>query len=699
MKWLSAGLTFVNFTTLCGLFLGMVGGGLNESIAVVSFVLGTGAAVAAYFTTIDSKPVANVAEPNQPTETLSRRAQGRLAKMAPNLRTSRATRYRSFWPWLVGACFAVFAFRSFCWLLYIDGEEWKIQSPNNLGDLALHITYIKNFANGAPIWPDNPIYVFSKMRYPAGTDLFNALLVCLHLDLARGLIWAGLLASLATFYALLRWGGAFAVAGFLFNGGVAALWGSGFFKTFKFVDYQSSGIAWKSIPLAMFLTQRGLLYAIPAGLLLLWSWREKFFRAPAVAGIADPGDNADRLHRARPQALPFWIELPLYASLPLFHAHTFLALSGVLLFLFICGDAKIRSHVGTLVAGALLPATFFAWLISDNFHASSMLQWKPGWVLNDPEFRLSGWFDFWFTNFGILIPIVVVLLGGCAWRVYRSDAWWKFELFAAVALATIALCLWRVRESGFQWSIVFFLAAALGLLGLVLWRAFKTGFTWNEKLSEEITFLAPAVAIFIIGMLFKFAPWEWDNLKVMVWAYFLILPFLWNDLIVRSTIPARVALCALLFASGFISLFGGLAAGRPGFGFANRAELDAVAIAVRKLPIEARFAAYPTFNHPLLLQGRKVALGYPGHLWTQGFNYEETYARLGHLMSGAPDWRETARQLGVRYIFWGREEKTNYPTSKRSWEQTTPVLAAGNWGAIYDLESARPVGQPLITPR
>ena len=177
----------------------------------------------------------------------------------------------------------MFAMRSFCWLLYIDGSELRIQSPNNLGDLSLHITLIRNFANGVALWPDNPIYVFSKLRYPAGMDLFNALLCLVHVDLMRGLVWTGLLASLATFYAFFRWGGAFAVAGFLFNGGTA---GFQFFDKLKFSDYQGvNTIAWKSIALSMFVTQRGLLYAIPAGVLLLWHWRETFFRRAPVAGV------------------------------------------------------------------------------------------------------------------------------------------------------------------------------------------------------------------------------------------------------------------------------------------------------------------------------------------------------------------------------------------------------------------------------
>ena len=620
MKWLSAGVTFVNFSTVCGLILGMVGGGLTFSIAAISVLFG--AAIAAYLRASDS-PKADVLESPKAEANLfrdTRRPQPGSADVV--LRHSLFAKYRDVWKWILAACFAIFALRSFCWLLYIDGDELKIQSPNNLGDLALHITYIKNFANGVSLWPDNPIYVFSKLRYPAGMDLFNALLCCLHVDLTRGLVWTGLLASLATFYAFYRWGGPFAVAGFLFNGGIAGFQILSSSTFLKFVDYQGDKtIAWKSIPLTMFVTQRGLLYAIPAGLLLLWHWREKFWSTET---------RQDR-HRA---PLPFWVELSLYASMPLFHVHTFLALSAVLVCLFLCGNAPMRWHIAVLIAGAFVPATFFVWSISDNFHAASMLEWNPGWVMHDPDFGRSTILQFWFENFGIFIPLALCLLAVCCW------------------------CLW------------------------------KSGINWNEKLPEKIAFLLPAAAIFISGLLFKFAPWEWDNLKLMIWAYFLVLPFLWTDLIARWPLEVRVAVCIALFASGFVSLFGGLAAGRTGFGFANRAELDEVGIATRNIPVEARFAAYPLYNHPLLLEGRKVVLGYPGHLWTQGFDYAGTENQLRQLMEGAANWRETARGLRARYLFWGREEQSNYPTSKRPWEKAAGLVASGDWGAIYDLAQA-----------
>ena len=80
-------------------------------------------------------------------------------------------------------------------------------------------------------------------------------------------------------------------------------------------------------------------------------------------------------------------------------------------------------------------------------------------------------------------------------------------------------------------------------------------------------------------------------------------------------------------------------------------------------------------------------LGYPGHLWTQGFDYGDIQKKLELLMRGAPGWRDHARELQVRYLFWGREEKTHYGTGTRPWEQDARLVASGPWGAIYDLDT------------
>ncbi|HEY2568634.1 MAG TPA: hypothetical protein VGI25_04885 [Candidatus Udaeobacter sp.] len=685
MKWLSAGLTFVNLSVVCGLLLGMVGHGLNALSAALALICGVAFAVAAWLGTSD---------PGKQS----------LSESAPST-PQTGWRYGKTWFWLVAAFFALFAVRSFCWLLYIDGSDLKIQSPNNLGDLSLHITWIKNFASGVALWPDNPIYAFSKLRYPAGIDLFNALLCLVHVDLIRGLVWTGLLASLATFYAFFRWGGTFGVAGFLFNGGIA---GFQFFKTFKFLDYQGTAadvahraIAWKSIALSMFVTQRGWLYAIPAALILLWHWREKYFRSTATAGVglsildassvqqdtktesadanaadtrppvtrndADRATDANACSNSR-GPLPFWVELSLYASMPLFHVHTFIALTIVLVvaLLFerfslpkIFSNAPIRKHAATLLSVAFIPATFFVYLVTDQFHAKSMLKWRPGWVQDSPDFA-APFFKIGPANFPIDAPHL--WLARKMWNgvIAPFFQFWltNFGLWVLLTLALVVLC---------------------------IWRAWKAGWRWGKTPPADVAFVLPAVVIFGLGYFVQTAPWDWDNLKLMVWGYFLILPFLWSDLLARWAFPERAVTCIALFASGFVTLLGGLSAGHPGFGLIERARLDGIGAAVQPLPVEARFATWPTYNHPVLLQGRKVVLGYPGHLWTQGFDYNNANNKLTALMRGAPNWREIAQSLGVRYIFWGRDETANYQGSTHPWETTAPRVASGDWGAIYDV--------------
>ena len=288
MKWITALVTLVNLSVISGVLLGLAGRGLNTLSAAVALMCGAAFAVAAYLGTSDKAVRQEAANGPELPRKSGDDSEPESTKPSPTW--SALMRYRGVWFWAMAVCFAAFAIRSFCWLFYIDGSDYKIQSPNNLGDLSLHLTLIKNFANGVAIWPDSPIYVFSKLRYPAGIDFFNSLLSLVHVDLIIGLVWVGLLSSLAIFYGFYRWGGTFAIAGFLFNGGIA---GFQFFKTFQFLDYQGTAadiahtqIAWKSIVLSMLVTQRGWLYAIPAGLVLLWHWREKFFSQGAA--VSEP---------------------------------------------------------------------------------------------------------------------------------------------------------------------------------------------------------------------------------------------------------------------------------------------------------------------------------------------------------------------------------------------------------------------------
>ncbi len=569
----------VSTAVLVAIVLGFIGGGLSAQTAAASLCAGSGLAAIMYWRQRDE-----------------------------------AVLIRGLNLWESGAVllFTLFALRAFLWLVFREGDAVKVLSPNNLGDLSLHLTYIHQLANGAPFWPENPILAGSRLTYPLGVDLFNALLVLAGADTLRSLVWVGLAGSLLTGLALWRWGGAFVVTGFLCAGGLA---GFAVFRSGEMADYQAE-FAWKSLPLALFVTQRGLLFALPAGLALLCSWRARFF----------PSDDGEK-------PLATWVEVLLYASLPVFHLHTFLFFSILLLAWFIV-NIPARGALLRLVGMAFVPASALVFLVTGNLSGPALLGWMPGWMQSDPD-----WGTYSRETLGISSPLL------------------SAPLF------------WLVNF-GF---LPFFVAALVSRVAVVP----------EHQWTRAAVF--PALGIFLLCCLVRFAPWEWDNTKLMLWSYLIVLPFLWRDLISNWAMPWRAAACFALFWSGFVSLLGGLDSTQRGYTIAQRSEVDAMVEPLRRLAPDDRFVAQPTYNHPLLLLGRPLLLGYTGHIWSHGYSWQEPLARVESILRGEEGWRERAIGAGARYLFWGSREAEAFPASTQPWREELPVVATGTWGTIYDL--------------
>jgi hypothetical protein len=501
--------------------------------------------------------------------------------------------------------FLVFAVREFSQVIFVVNDDIRVLSPNNLGDICLHLAHINYLASAPHFWPHNPIFAFDKLRYPIGLNIFNAELKLIGIEPDVGIKLVGLVGSLITLRALFLFNGSFGVAAFLFNGGLA---GFLFFQSFALKDYQAD-VAWKSIPLAMFITQRGLLYAVPAGLLLLHHWKTTL------------------LDRRREQGIPAWAEWLLYSTMPLFHPHTFLFLSFLLLWWFLFGDPNWRSHFLRLILLSLIPATICAYLVT-GFAKSGAIGLKLDWMAGPNE---APWW-FWLQNFGLFLPASLALL--------------IYLLLPAKPLA---------RDAKQRIRLLFF----------------------------------PGAIVFLACAFFRFAPWEWDNTKLFFWAYLVIMFCLWEAFIVKWHPLLRAPAIFGLFFSGFISLVGGICANPEGYGIGRASEWQQVGDATSSFPPNKVFATYPTYNHPVLVNGHRVVMGFPGHLWSHGLDYKPVEVKLVALMNSEDGWEKTAKELGVDYLFWGPFEETNYPDSGKEWEQKCRLVADGPWGRIFDLKTPR----------
>lgn len=494
--------------------------------------------------------------------------------------------------------FTVFGFASlrvFLWLVYPAGAELKIQSPHNLGDIALHLNLVNRWANGGKFWPDNPFMSGAVFAYHPGMDLWNAAIRVAGIPLLEGLRWTGLLGATAAAAALWRWGRGFAMAAFLFAGGfgtLVELWRYGC------IDPMQSDEAWKNIFLAMFVTQRGLLYAVPATLVLMTVWRAQL----------DNGEEGPYL--------PVPAQVALYATMPLFYAPAFLFLSAHLAVcaIFAWRNVPLRPFVGAGLA-SVIPATWLVRMVTAGFSSGTALRFSPGWMQADQGPL------FWISNFGIFLPLA--------------------------AIAGVAV--------------------------------FQRGETRGDR-SAWVT----GASTLAFSFLFLIAPWAWDNTKLILWGYLAVVPVIWKC-VIRGVPPwARATLCILLFAPGAVSLGSGLAL-RNGYGLADRGELTEMQVLLRAIPVDARVACAPEYNHPALMLGQPVAMGYDGHLFSQGLDYRQVQHDLDALMNGAAAWRDAARRLQVRYLFWGKREQARWPDSAQPWKQCAPVVGSAESGRLYML--------------
>lgn len=487
----------------------------------------------------------------------------------------------SFWDWVMIAVFSCASARAFLWLIYADGDSWKVLSPNNLGDLSIHLAFIHHLAETTRWWPQSPILAGDHLRYPLGADLFNALLERVGMHPEIGLLWCGILGAMLTGYALWRWGGAMALAALLFNGGVAGV------VLLRGTDPDNAS-EWKNLFLTLFVTQRGFLFALPAGLLLLAAWREESFG------------------KSRNIILPLPVQALLLGAIPLFsiHAGLFLgiAMTGLALLAPISRERMVRL---ALLAWPVM--AFFGWLITSGAGGPSAvhsLGWAPGWMED-------GTVGFWFWNFGITLPLCVFL---------------SFML---------------MRRGG------------------------------NK---EARAFVWPAAFVFVLCMIIRFAPWPWDNMKLMLWSWLVIIPYLWSAFLCSSPLWLRLSVLVLLFGSGAATLLAGLD-GRHGYELIKRSSLDQSAWILRKIDHDAVIAVAPEYNHPVLMLGHPVVCGYEGHLWSHGLDYRSRLIILNSIMMGEPGWSEKARSLGVSYLYWSDLEAKRWPDSKLPWaRETTPSL-------------------------
>jgi uncharacterized membrane protein len=77
----------------------------------------------------------------------------------------------------------------------------------------------------------------------------------------------------------------------------------------------------------------------------------------------------------------------------------------------------------------------------------------------------------------------------------------------------------------------------------------------------------------------------------------------------------------------------------------------------------------PTYNHPVVLTGRRSFMGYPGHVWSHGLDPGPREGEIKTIYTGGATSQELLARYRIDYVVVGPLERLQMPVNDRFFEQ------------------------------
>ena len=541
--------------------------------------------------------------------------------------------------------------------MYTRADGIYTGGSNNLGDLPFHLGAIFGFTDGNNFPPQNPSWAGARFSYPFIADFLTACFVKLGVSVQDAMFWQNFSWALSLLVILERFAakvtgsklaGRIAPALLFFSGGLGFVW---FFK-----DYWESGqsivnfiwhlpkdytigdhFRWGNSMVVLFITQRSLLLGMPLAILVLgWLWR--VFNAETAKDAEKDEAAPSLLHSSTPLLLGLTAGM-----LPLIHLHSLAALFVVTGFLFVMQPAKWKTWMMFGVGVAVIAIPELLWSMSGSAsETAKFFEWHFGWDKRDDNFL---WF--WIKNTGIVIP-------------------------AAFAGIYILFSPQRRKD------------------------AEKKDKSEDQKAASHrhgvnlVYFYIPFTVLFIISNSAKLAPWEWDNIKVLIYWFVGSIPLIalaiawaWEQ-----TGLAKVAAAACFVV---LTLGGALDVWRTASGQIKTRVFDREAMQVaagikQKTEPNALFLNAPTYNSAVVLSGRRSLMRYSGHLSSHGIDYLPREDDVKRIYEGGGVAEILMRKYNIEYVLISPEEM-NSMNANEDYFRKYPVIAEAGQYRVYKIKN------------
>jgi hypothetical protein len=556
---------------------------------------------------------------------------------------------RKLLPFIYYAGFFLFFVLFFDRAMMIVPDGIYTGGSNNLGDLPFHLGIIYSFTDGANFPPQNPSFAGAKFAYPFIADLCAAAMMKLgsgvrEAMLVQNVSWAFALLVVLERFVFKLTGDKLAarIAPFLLflSGGLGFLWffsdfGAQSKNIFQLLmdigkDYTiTQEFRWGNSLITLFLTQRSILLGMPLTLI-------------AVCGLWNIFNSSEE--NKMPRSLVPILMLGLIAGmLPLIHLHSLFVLFVVAGFMFITQPAKYRQWLAFGAGVCVFAIPELAWSMTGSASkASEFLGFYFGW-----ESAQSNIVWAWLKNTGAFIPLLLI-------GVYLTYRYSKTET--------------ETKKTNKKKKI-----------------------ESSEETAQEhglLWFYLPFAFLFVLANLVKLAPWEWDNIKVLIYWFIgslplvcLVLTKLWRQLGAGRIVS--LIFIFVLTASGALDVWRTVSRQHNYRVY----DPDAIRVAERlrnSTPPDSVFLNAPTYNSAVVLTGRLSVMRYPGHLGSHGINYAEREKDVKEIYRGGLNASRLLDKYGIDYVLISPEER-NTLTPDESYFSHFPVAAESGQYKVYDV--------------
>ena len=524
-------------------------------------------------------------------------------------------------------------------LLWFFFERAMIETENgiltggsqNLGDLPFHLGAIFSFTEGNNFPPENPSFAGAKFTYPFLADFVTACLMKFGANVREAMliqnVFLGfsLVVLLEKFTVKLtenKFAGKIAPMLLLLSGGLGFIW---FFKDYwegsqSFFDILSklprdytigdpptgTRFRWGNSLVVLFLTQRSLLFGMPLMLIALTKLWDIFNR-----DRQDKQDN--KTFSFSPRLLisssPFIVGL-LAGTLPLIHVHSLAVLFVVCAFLFFFRMDKWREWIafGIGVSIIAIPELIFA-LTGSASNLKEFIGWHFGWDSKNENFLF-----FWAKNLGLFIPLLAVGIYLIYVKFNNSDDT-KIE-------------------------------------------------NQKSKIENLLFFYIPFAFLFLVSNTVKLAPWEWDNIKVLIYWFIGSIPFVafalaWFWEKNNALLKILAAGCFLVLTlSGALDVWRTIS-GQINYNVFSADSVKTAEIIRQKTAPNALFLNAPTYNSAVVLTGRRSLMRYSGHLSSYGIDYSSRENEVKRIYEGGSLANSFLEKNNIEYVIISPEESGN----------------------------------------